>query len=233
MKQRYKETIDVDVQKGIVTILDEAKLENTKADLQWYVPHLAVLNPNKPDKVRRVCNAASKFGGVSLKDNLMAGGPDLQQSLIGVIFRFREKQIGLTADVEAMFLHVKVLPTACNVLRFVWRENHTDPIFVYGYGRHIFGAKSSPTCVNYALQQVRRDSRVDNEYGCNFDLQKFLYGREVSTFRSRSCGSVQELAKVLSRWWIPTNDMVLQLKESNGKNISWRQISRTKQNIRS
>ena len=107
LKQRYKETIDVDVQKGFVRILDEAEIENTKTDLQWYVPHLPVLNPNKPDKVRRVCNAASKFGGVSLTDILMAG-PDLLQSLIGIIFRFREKEIALTADVEAMFLQVRV-----------------------------------------------------------------------------------------------------------------------------
>ena len=92
LKQRYEEIIDVDVQTGFVIILDEAELENTKSDLQWYVPHLPVLNPNKPDKVRRVCNAASKFGVVSLNDNLMAG-PDLLQSLKGIIFRFREKQI--------------------------------------------------------------------------------------------------------------------------------------------
>ena len=37
LKLRYKETIDVDVQKGFVRILDEAELENTKSDLQWYV----------------------------------------------------------------------------------------------------------------------------------------------------------------------------------------------------
>ena len=106
--------------------------------------------------MRRVRNAASRFGGVSLNDNLMAV-PDLLQSMIGIIFRFREKQIALTADVEAMFLQVKVPSTDCKVLRFLWRENHTDPISVYEYGRHIFGAKSSPTCVNYALQQVRID----------------------------------------------------------------------------
>ena len=161
LKQRYKETIDVDVQKGFVRILNEAEIENTKSDLQWYVPHLPVLNPNKPDKVRRVCNAASKFEGVSFNDNLMAG-PDILQSLIGIIFRFREKQIALPADVEAMFLQVKVPPTDCKVLRFLWRENHTDPNSVYEYGRHMFGAKSSPTCVNYALQQVGRDCRDEN-----------------------------------------------------------------------
>ena len=89
-------------------------------------------------------------------------GPDLLQSLKGIIFRFREKQIALTADVEAMFLRVKVPPTDCKVLKFLWTENHTDPISVYEYGRHIFWAKSSPTCVNYALQQVGRDCGGDN-----------------------------------------------------------------------
>ena len=153
LKQRYKEAIVVDLQKGFVRILDEEELENTKSELQWYVQHLPVLNPNKPDKVRRVCNAASKFGGVSAYDDLMAG-PDLLQSLIGVIIRFREKKIALTADAEAMFLQVKVPPADCKVLRFLWRENNTEPIPVYEYGRHIFGAKSSPTSVNYALQQV-------------------------------------------------------------------------------
>ena len=88
-------------------------------------------------------------------------GPDLLQSLIGIIFRFREKQIALTAD-EAMFLRVKVPPADCKVLRCLWSDYNAEPFSVYAYGRHIFGAKSLPTCVNYALQQVGRDSRDDN-----------------------------------------------------------------------
>ena len=183
LKQRYKETIDVDVQKGFVRILDEAEIENTNSDHQWYVPQLPVLNPNKPDKVRRVCNAASKFGGVSLNDNLMAG-PDLLQSLIGSIFRFREKQIALTADVEAMFLQVKVTPTDCKVLRFLWRENHTDPISLYEYGRQIFRAESSPTCVNYALQQVGRDCRDENGMVANLINRNFYMDDVVKSVAS-------------------------------------------------
>ena len=101
----------------------------------------------RTSRTRRVCNAASKLGGVSLNDNLMAG-PDHLQSLIGIIFRFREKQITLTADVEAMFLQVKVPPADCNVLRFLWRNKNREPISVYEKGRHIFGAEISPTCVN-------------------------------------------------------------------------------------
>ena len=118
----------MDVKKGFGRFLDETELENTRTDLQWYVPHLAVLNPNKPDKVRLVCNAASKFGSISPNDNLMAAS-DLLQSLIEIIFRFTENQIALTADIEAMFRQVKVPPADCKILRFLWRENNIETMF--------------------------------------------------------------------------------------------------------
>ena len=104
-----------------------------------------------------MCNEASKFRGVSLSDNLLTG-PDLLQNLFGIIFRLREQKLAITADIEAMFLQVKVPPEDCKVLRFLWRDNTNEPIKVYEYGRHIFGAKSSPTCANYAQQQVARDN---------------------------------------------------------------------------
>ena len=177
LKQRYKETIDVDVLKGFVRILDEAEIKNTKKRLSVERSASPCAEPEQAGQ-SETCNAASKFGGVSLFDNLMAG-PDLLQSLIGIIFRFREKKIALTADVEAMFLQVTIPPADFKVPRFLWRENITDPISMYEYGRHIFGAKGSPTCVNYSLQQVGRDSRDDIEMAAkliniNFYMDDFV-----------------------------------------------------------
>ena len=64
----------------------------------------------------------------------------------------------MTADIEAMFLQVKVPSAECKFLRFLWRDDSTKPVKVYEYTRHVFGAKSSPTCANYALQQTGRDN---------------------------------------------------------------------------
>ena len=161
LKKLYQDSNKVDAEKGFVRILKQEELEATKLERQWYVPHHPVENLNKPGKLRRVCNAASKFRGISLNDNLSTG-PDLLQNLIGIIFRFREKKIAITADIEAMFLQVKVPPEECKVLRFLWRDNPKEPVKVYEYGRHIFGAKSSPTCANYALQQVARDKAQES-----------------------------------------------------------------------
>ena len=61
-----------------------------------------------------------------------------------------------------MFLQVEKHPADCKVLWFLWIESSMEPISVHEYGRHIFGAKSSGTNVNYALQQVGRDCRDEN-----------------------------------------------------------------------
>ena len=162
LKKRYQETIGTDVNAGYVRKVDQAELNETKDKLQWYLPHHPVINPHKPEKVRRVCNAAAKYQGVALNDKLLLG-PDLLQSLIGIIFRCREHQIALSADIEAMFLQVAVPKNDSRCLRFLWREDPERRIEIYEYTPHVFGAKSSPTCANYALHQVAKDNAVNDE----------------------------------------------------------------------
>ena len=107
--------------------------------------------------MRRVCHAASKYKGVCLNDKLLAG-PDLLHGLNGTIFRFREKPVALTADIESMFLQVQVPEQDRSCLRFLWRPRTNEPVQIYEYQRHVFGARSSPTCANYALKRVGLDN---------------------------------------------------------------------------
>ena len=102
----YQQSIDTDVEMGFVKILDESKVKGTFGK-ELYLPHHPVLNPNTPDKVRRVCNASSKYKAVSLNDQLLAG-PDLLQGLIETTVRFCEGPIALTAGIESMFLQLQV-----------------------------------------------------------------------------------------------------------------------------
>ena len=84
-----------------------------------------------------MCNAAAKYQGVAPNDKLLSG-PDLLQSLIGTIFCFREHQIALSADIEAMFLQIAVPNDDSRCLRFLWREDRERQIEVYEYTRHVF-----------------------------------------------------------------------------------------------
>ena len=84
-----------------------------------YLPHHPVLNVNKPNKVRVVFDAAAKFDGISLNDRLYHG-PELTNNLVGVLICFREEETAFTADVEAMFHQVRVLPEDADALGFLW-----------------------------------------------------------------------------------------------------------------
>jgi hypothetical protein len=64
----------------------------------WYLPHFGVDNPYKK-KLRVVSNAAAKSIGYSLNDHLLPG-PDLIQSLLGIMLRFREVHVAIARDIK-------------------------------------------------------------------------------------------------------------------------------------
>ena len=57
-----------------------------------------------------------------------------------------------------MFLQVGVPEKDQPSLRFLWRETPSEVIKVHQDTRHIFGAKDSPTCANYALNRTGVDN---------------------------------------------------------------------------
>ena len=214
LKNLYQQSIDTDAEKGFVKILDESEVKGTFGK-EWYLPHHPVLNPNKPGKVRRVCNAASKYKEVCLNDKLLAG-PDLLHGLIGTIFRFREGPIALTADIESMFLQVQVPEQDRSCLRFLWRPRTNEPVQIYEYQRHVFRAKSSQTCANYALKRVGLDNEKEYPIAAkaiqnNFYMDDFI--KSVQT-PEEAIEVFNQLQPLLSQHgfelkkWISNNDAV-------------------------
>ena len=102
VSEKYCQIIEDYVSKGYARKLTKAEIESSESK-EWFLPHHPVLNPNKPGKVRIVMDAAAKHQGISLNDNLLIG-PDLLNSLVGVLLRFREFPVAIAADIEAMFL---------------------------------------------------------------------------------------------------------------------------------
>ena len=56
----YQEAMDNDIKTGYVRKVQQTELNKTRDRLQWYLPYHSVISPNKPDRVKRVCNAAAK-----------------------------------------------------------------------------------------------------------------------------------------------------------------------------
>ena len=64
-------------------------------------------------------DASAKFSGISLNDMLMPG-PDLTNSLVGVLTRFRMERVATMADIEQMLYQVRIPEHQYDYLRFFW-----------------------------------------------------------------------------------------------------------------
>ncbi|XP_048483865.1 uncharacterized protein LOC125489998 [Plutella xylostella] len=143
LKEKYEKQMESLITKGYAEVAPP-----TTSNKVWYLPHFAVVNPNK-GKIRIVLDAAATYKGVSLNDHLLTG-PDLLQSLPGVLMRFRQHAVAVTADIAEMFMQVKIRAEDRDALRYLWRGNKRDgPPTEYRMTSLIFGATSSPSTAIY------------------------------------------------------------------------------------
>lgn len=111
----------------------------------------------KPDKLRVVFDCSAKYKGTCLNDHLLQG-PNLTNSLIGVLCRFREDPVAIMGDIEPMFHQFRVNAEDRVYLRFLWRPDgdlNTEPS-VYQTNVHLFGSTSSTGRANYARKKCER-----------------------------------------------------------------------------
>lgn len=137
----------------------------TQSDECWYLPLFAVYNSKKPGKVRCVFDSSAKFRNTSLNDVLLSG-PDLLNSLLGILLRFRQRSVAVSADIEQMFYRFTVPPQHRNFLRFLWhRDNDVNKeLAEFRMTRHVFGNKPSPSIATFGLRKCveNAESEVKN-----------------------------------------------------------------------
>ena len=147
------------VAKGYARKVPAIQMNPKDADA-WYIPHHGVYHPHKPGKIRVVFDCSAKFMGLSLND-MLDKGPDLTNSLVGVLTRFREDRVAVMADIEAMLYQVRVPDRDTSFLRFLWWDdgNMAREVQEYQMLVHLFGAISSPACANFALRRTAEDNK--------------------------------------------------------------------------
>ncbi|KAK0138995.1 hypothetical protein N1851_024471 [Merluccius polli] len=154
----------------------DAELASTASEREtaWYIPHHGVYHPRKPDKLRVVFDCSAKFNGISLNDTLLTG-PDLINSLVGVLLRFRREAVAVICDIEKMFHQFSVLPECRNYLKFLWWEGgqlEAEPQ-EYRMTVHLFGAASSPGCANFGLRYLAQQHKTDHPLASAFVENNF------------------------------------------------------------
>ena len=117
------------------------------------------MNPNKPDKLRVAFDGSARYKGICLNDVLLRG-PILLSNLVGVLLRFRQRPVAISADIASMYHQVKVNPADQSLLRFVWRQpGSQQPPTTFQMTVKVFGAVSSPTSCFFALRHTVETNR--------------------------------------------------------------------------
>lgn len=138
---------------------------------RWYLPTFGVYHPKKPKKIRVVFDSSAQYNGISLNDVLLTG-PDLNNTLLGVLIRFRREASAFTADIEQMFYCFWVREEDRNFLRFLWFQDNdiSKAIVDYRMNVHVFGNSPSPAVAIHGLHKSVQGSKFDVDP----DVQHFV-----------------------------------------------------------
>lgn len=216
------------IAQGYAEVVPQEELEGTEGRI-WYIPHHGVYHPKK-NTLRVVFDCGAVYQGRSLNSELLQG-PDLTNSLIGVLLRFRREPIALMADIRSMFHQVRVSKSDIDFLRFLWWTDgniEQDPID-YRMLVHLFGAASSPSCASFALRRTAEDnlhmrSQVTNTIMHNFYVDDCLTSLPTVQDAVQLTSDLVELCSKggfqLTKW-VSNNRVVLSniKAEERGKDI--------------
>ncbi len=95
----------------------------------------------------------------------LLSGPELNNTLLGVLLRFHREKVAVMADIERMFYCVKVKEQHRNYLRFLWHKYNCaeKEIIDYRMTVHVFGNSPSPAVAIYALMSQPRCAELNFE----------------------------------------------------------------------
>ena len=184
--EAFEKELEKLVSAGQVRKLTSAEISQSQ-DRIWYIPYHVVW---AHDKARLVFDCSFEYDGVSVNGNLQPG-PTLCSSLLGVILRFRQYPVAVSADVRAMFHQIRLKPEDRAVFRFVWRglQPGNTPE-VYEWQVLPFGATCSPCCASFALLKHTRD------FGSAAEIKAVEEAVYVDNLLA-SCGTAQDARQLI------------------------------------
>lgn len=112
----------------------------------------------------------------SLNDHLFTG-PDLTNTLVGVLCRFRKGSVAFMCDIERMFHQFQVKREDQDYLRVLWWEkgNLDTAPSIFPMKVHLFRAASSPGNANFGLKHLATQGRGQFEENAIHFIHRNFY----------------------------------------------------------
>ncbi|XP_058811098.1 uncharacterized protein LOC131675993 [Topomyia yanbarensis] len=224
--------------KGYANLVTTEELAQAHPERIWYLPLGVVFNAKKPGKLRVIWDAAAKVDGVSLNSVLLKG-PDQLASLPGIVLRFRQYKVAVSADIQEMFHQVRIRQADKHSQRFLWRDDPSLKPDVYMMDVATFGATCSPASAHF-IKNLNAEEHsklypraargiIDSHYVDDY-LDSFGSDEEAKQV-AEEIRLVHRNGGFTLRGWRSNSDQVLDyLEEANSgsyKNLNIRDNERT------
>ena len=152
--ETYQQQIQDMIDRDVARKLTQEELQKYKGPVH-YISHHEVLKPDsKSTPVRIVFNSSANYMGHVLNE-YWAKGPDLLNSLLGILIRFRENEIAFIGDIKKLYHTVRTGVIEQHTHRFLWRDmDVTREPDTYVIQRVSFGDKPSGTIATVTLRKT-------------------------------------------------------------------------------
>lgn len=185
----YNNIIKDQIISGVIEIAPE---QNFNSEIHYLPHHPVVKYDKKTTKVRMVFDASCKASKISLNDCLHPG-PQLTESLFGILIRFRTHKFCFISDIEKAFLQIKLAEEDRDFVRFLWfksfktltEENINDQeIISFRLCRILFGVTSSPfilaaVLLHHAYTNLVADQNFLMQFSKSLHVDDFISGADT------------------------------------------------------
>ncbi|XP_054709780.1 uncharacterized protein LOC129219413 [Uloborus diversus] len=154
---KYKEIIEQQLNENIVE-----KCANEIKDKDYYMPHRAVIRNSETTNVRIVFDASFKSENCKSLNECLEIGPNLNPSVLDIILRYREHEIGFSGDLEKAFLMIGIAKQDRDFLRFLWFGESNEQFKILRMCRTPFGTSISPFILAATIKYHIKKYKIKN-----------------------------------------------------------------------
>ena len=183
---------------------------NFDNNIVHYLPHHGVYKAST-NKLRVVYDAAAKPGkGEYSLNDCLEPGPNLMNSLVHILIKFRLGKFACKADIRKAFLQVEIDENDRDALRLLWLDNGI--VWVYRFARLPFGLTCAPFILAAVLQKHLGDSSLEEDLMFQI-LASFYVDDNIW-----STDSFDDLIKRVQSSTITFNEAGMDLRDWNSNN---------------
>ena len=138
-----------------------------------YLPYFVTSQAKK----RIVYDGRAEFDGVCINE-FIDTGPDLLNSLVDILARFRLGKFGMMADLTKCFFQIGLPEDQRDLFRILWFNNNDigpGKVVKFRFTRHPRGVKSSPFIASFAIQKTLEDNATGASDLTRDTIRKNIY----------------------------------------------------------